>query len=52
MGIQKATVDPSDEDYFNRFNTKKWIKAAEEWVKQIDIVECYYCGNDCSIILD
>lgn len=49
-GTLKASVIPQDEDYFEQFNTAKFLKMAEDYVAEGDEYEDPETGEACWII--
>ena len=41
----KATIDPDSREYFEELNTKKWLKEAEDYAKNTDLLICPKCNE-------
>jgi hypothetical protein len=51
-GTMKVYVKPEDEDWFDQFNTAKWLKEAQKFAEQNDIFEDVISGEDCWAVTD
>jgi len=49
-GTLKVYVRPQDEDFFDQFNTTKWLKVATEFAEGYDNFEDPISGEDCWLI--
>ena len=51
-GSLKAFVKPEDEDWFDQFNTTKWLKEATEYAEKCDEFEDPISGEACWLVAD
>ena len=49
-GTLKVYVRPEDEDFFDQFNTTKWLKTATEFAEGYDNFEDPISGEDCWLV--
>jgi len=51
-GTLKASVKPSDEEYFSQFNTTKFLKEAEDYASDCDEFTDPVSGESCWLVVD
>ena len=51
-GSLKASVKPEDEDWFDQFNTSKWLKEATEYAEKCEQFEDPISGEYCWLVAD